>query len=61
MTSDVEVSLIDTFALRRAAMMLSKEKIDAVTGGCPERAPLNTVRLKIIAWPNHLVSSYWRT
>ena len=58
MASDVEVSLIDAFALRRAAMMLSKEKINAVTGGYPERAPLNTVRSRIVAWPEHLVFSH---
>ena len=58
---DVEVGLIDAFTLRGAAMMGAKEKIDAITGGCPERAPLDMVRLKIVAWPEHLVSSYWRT
>ena len=59
MVSDVKVSLVDTVALRRAAVMLAKERIDAVIGGCLERAPLDTVRSRIIAWPEYLVSSHW--
>ena len=31
MVSDIKVGLIDAFTLRRAAMMLAKEKIDTVT------------------------------
>ena len=49
MASDIEVGLVDAFTLSRAVMMLMKEKIDAVTDGCSECAPLDRVRSRIVA------------